>query len=251
MIPFGLSSLMTLSLSLARRVAKCGLVPGASAIYLFNEGSGQVLTDYSGNGYHGTLGSTAGDDTNDPAWTGQGLAFTADDYVGCGTAAGLDVGSRGDFSIIAVVTLAPAAEATEAIFGKVGGGGANEWGIARTDTNHFRFYFRGSDASNRGFMADAATQIGTPTMVACVRSGDALLMYLGTVMQANSGTAITTPSTASRALYFGRLHWSDSSNFNGTGHAGAIYPFALAPHQIAQNYAYFKALVAPRGVVLP
>lgn len=37
---------------------KC-FVPGASAIYLFNEGSGTTLRDYSGNGNDGTLGATS------------------------------------------------------------------------------------------------------------------------------------------------------------------------------------------------
>ncbi len=41
----------------------------------------QTLTDYSGNANHGTLGSTAGADTNDPKWTGEGAYFTTDDYI--------------------------------------------------------------------------------------------------------------------------------------------------------------------------
>jgi hypothetical protein len=40
-----------------------------------------VLTDRSGGGHHGTLGSTAGADTNDPSWTAEGLSFTTDDLV--------------------------------------------------------------------------------------------------------------------------------------------------------------------------
>lgn len=41
----------------------------------------QLLIDYSGNGNHGTLGSTAGVDTNDPTWTNLGLVYGADDSV--------------------------------------------------------------------------------------------------------------------------------------------------------------------------
>ena len=37
------------------------------AEYRFDDGSGQVLTDYSGNAKHGELGTTSGSDTNDPA----------------------------------------------------------------------------------------------------------------------------------------------------------------------------------------
>jgi hypothetical protein len=55
--------------------------PGLVVFYRFDEASGQTLTDRSGNGYHGTLGSTAGADTNDPSWVAGGLGFTTDDYV--------------------------------------------------------------------------------------------------------------------------------------------------------------------------
>lgn len=41
----------------------------------------QTLTDYSGNANHGTLGSAAGVDTNDPTWTGEGALSITDDYI--------------------------------------------------------------------------------------------------------------------------------------------------------------------------
>lgn len=58
-------------------IVQAGLV----AYYRFDEASGQALTDRSGNGLNGTLGSTAGTDTNDPSWVSAGLSFTTDDYV--------------------------------------------------------------------------------------------------------------------------------------------------------------------------
>jgi large repetitive protein len=58
-------------------IVQAGLV----VYYRFDEASGQALTDRSGNGYHGTLGSAAGADTNDPSWVSAGLSFTTDDYV--------------------------------------------------------------------------------------------------------------------------------------------------------------------------
>ena len=64
--------------------SELGLVrSGLVAEYRFNEGSGQILYDYSGNNNHGTLGSTTGADTNDPTYTGQGASFTTDDYIVC------------------------------------------------------------------------------------------------------------------------------------------------------------------------
>ena len=76
MIPFGLSSLMTVSLPIARRANQC-FVPGATAIYLCNEGSGTALTDRSGNDYHGTFGAGAAA----PTWSAEGLVFAGGQYV--------------------------------------------------------------------------------------------------------------------------------------------------------------------------
>jgi hypothetical protein len=50
------------------------------AEWRFDDGSGQVLTDYVG-GFHGRLGSTTGADADDPTWTAQGLNFGGNDYV--------------------------------------------------------------------------------------------------------------------------------------------------------------------------
>ena len=51
-----------------------------------NEGSGQVVHDYSGHGNDGTLGDSAGVDAHDPAWirgvfAGSALSFGGDDFV--------------------------------------------------------------------------------------------------------------------------------------------------------------------------
>ena len=39
-----------------------------SGYWPLNEGKGQVVRDWSGNGNHGQLGSTPGVDANDPSW---------------------------------------------------------------------------------------------------------------------------------------------------------------------------------------
>ncbi len=62
---------------------------GLQALYLMDDGSGQTLADSSAGGRDGTLGSTAGADTNDPLWVASGLSFSTDDYVDCGTATAL------------------------------------------------------------------------------------------------------------------------------------------------------------------
>jgi hypothetical protein len=69
-------------LLLQRRQSGTSIVlSGLVVYYRLDEGSGQTLADLSGSGNGGTLGSTAGTDTNDPSWVGEGLDFTTDDYV--------------------------------------------------------------------------------------------------------------------------------------------------------------------------
>ena len=64
---------------------------GLVAEYPFNTGSGQTVPDVSGNGNHGTLGSTSGVDTNDPAWHPLGLSFDGVDDVITGQPSATDV----------------------------------------------------------------------------------------------------------------------------------------------------------------
>jgi hypothetical protein len=69
-------------LILQRRQSGIPIVQAGLVVYYrFDEGSGQMVADLSGNGNGGTLGSTAGADTNDPSWVAEGLSFTTDDYV--------------------------------------------------------------------------------------------------------------------------------------------------------------------------
>jgi hypothetical protein len=55
-----------------------------------NEGSGQVIHDYSGHGNHGTLGNSPGVDDQDPAWirgvfAGSALSFGGTTWCGSPT----------------------------------------------------------------------------------------------------------------------------------------------------------------------
>jgi len=58
-----------------------------SGYWPLNEGRGQVVRDWSGNGNHGRLGSTSGVDANDPTWIrglffwSSALRFDGDDFV--------------------------------------------------------------------------------------------------------------------------------------------------------------------------
>jgi Concanavalin A-like lectin/glucanases superfamily len=66
--------------------APASAAPTVDAHWSFDEGSGQVAADSGPSGLHGRLGSSAGADTGDPAWTvghdgGSALAFSGGQYV--------------------------------------------------------------------------------------------------------------------------------------------------------------------------
>ncbi|PHS11806.1 MAG: hypothetical protein COA78_08945 [Blastopirellula sp.] len=91
-VPFDEAALSTYEGTLA--------VSNLVAHWTFDDGSGQTLTDISGNGNDGTLGSTSGSGSNDPTWTVDGtrgsvLTFDGiDDYV-----SGVADSPAGDFTI--------------------------------------------------------------------------------------------------------------------------------------------------------
>jgi len=66
-----------------------GLPPGLRALYSFASDGAQSLTDSSGQGHDGVLGSSAEVDSNDPVWSSAGLTFASDDFVDCSAHAGL------------------------------------------------------------------------------------------------------------------------------------------------------------------
>ncbi len=80
---------------LAAAVTACALLAPATASartsplsgwWPMNEGKGQTIYDWSGNGNNGTLGSTSGTDDNDPSWIkgvffGSALRFDGNDFV--------------------------------------------------------------------------------------------------------------------------------------------------------------------------
>jgi len=224
------------------------MVPGAIAYYRFDEGAGQILHDYSGNGNHGTLGSTAGVDTNDPAWNAQGLVFAGDDHVNCGT--GVDASVAG-LTVMAVVN--SAADTEQAIAAKGVGTGATGTGWyleKRTGANRYAARVYDSTGAFKTCFYPSAHANGTWGMISLVADGLSIRLYSGI----SAGTPVDcvglTPAPAQQ-LVLGKLSYT--GGFYLTGGIAAIYalPFALSPSQIAQTYAYEKAHLAPKQVFLP
>lgn len=202
------------------------LVPGASAIYLFNEGSGTTLHDYSGNGNHGTLGAGAAA----PTWTQYGLSFDGGDLVQLARQT-----YAGAFSIQWVASRTGTAD-YEYVFG---------------DTGDTTCKFGYGSVSTRLYVRVGGTDIAVPTThpagyhsVTITRDG------AGAVALGVDG-AVAANFTAGGSITLNRIGVDAGGKyFIGTLCAGLIYPFALTPAQVAQNHAALKGLLAPRGVAL-
>lgn len=234
-------------------MARKRLVPGASAIYLFNEGSGQVLTDYSGNGYNGILGSAIGDITNDPTWTGQGLSFSTDDYVAL---PGVNAALAGKTACtVFCVARATTLTVYAGLVGQTSGSQSDRTFVL------LDAYSNGVTSDNISFgvgSGSASTLAIAPGRLTSTWEC-AIGRYIGGVSvecrkgagawaaNTTSVPAAINPTPADTAC-IGRYH-----TYYLTGGIGAIvvYPFALTDAQVSQTYGALKALMATRGVVLP
>lgn len=227
MIPFGLEALMTVSLPIARRLAKC-LVPGYSALYWCDEGSGTVLTDYSGNGNDGTLGAGAAA----PTWTPQGLAFVSDD-----SASFPAITFTGAFSVF-WVGYHPVEGGTDILFAHATDT-TNKIGYALSGQN---LYVRVGGTTNPG----AGTYVPSAWHIATITRN-----ATGAVSAYVNSTRYPLFTDTDPAVF--NLIGTDSVGncVDATLGAAGVYPYELSPAQIAQNYAAIKAVMSARGVTLP
>lgn len=207
-------------------------VAGAIAWYRCDEGSGQILYDYSGNGNHGTLGSTTGVDTNDPTWNEKGLVFGGDDQIR------LPVFPE-PFTAIFIAS-ATTAYSTQAIHLNINTGIA----IEKIGT----VYYLGHIGTNRSSEATALTCSGNTSFVITRSGSTTTLTDLSQPTKTISldwirnitavGSFVGTSQPADRVCY-------------QTAYTLIVYPFILSDAQKAQACVYEKARLATKGVILP
>jgi hypothetical protein len=215
-----------------------------------------VLTDYSGNGRHGQLGSTAGADAADPTWTAQGLSFDGGDRVALPVlpaVEGWDIIINADATINAgasVQQILAFGDATDdengLIVGNFTGGLTNEiLTIAQNTTGGFatlrrRAWLHAADgiASGGWHLIQCDLRVGAPHFTIRVDGADV----------GNSGSSLVA---------FHSDNWFVGSNGNGSfGFVGDIaylvfYANARSDALQAQNRAALAAILAGRGITLP
>lgn len=208
------------------------------------------VPDLSGNGYSLQLGSTAGEDSNDPAWAtgGKGLVFTTDDYCLTGNLSG--VAMAGPWTAIVCGNFPGAAD------------DATIWGMgsAKSSTAHTALQQKtGSVAkcqTNGGI-----TTVGSDDDVALNTDGYSIYTLVAVPGGSIVGTRLDTRDTATVAsqsptatprIALGALPRTSMVTIldAGTMLGHLFYNRALSDAEIQRIYRVLKAMWAARGVTI-
>lgn len=230
-------------------------VPGYSALYLIDEGSGQVLVDSSGNGYNGTLGSTAGvDAATDPVRVPGGGVL-----LGTGQYAVIPRTTTTRPAMSAFVSVACRAGTTA--FSKFqAGAGKREWTIRVAGNDlHVLVSDNGTYSTHYKDYTVADVLTAEYHTVGFTFIAGVLTLYLDGVPQTPTAIAadhpITTVFGSTAPMVIGGEYEAGGpiNTMSGGGVAAAIVydSAALAPTQALQVHTYLKSIVASRGIVPP
>jgi hypothetical protein len=239
-------------------VVQAGLV----AEWRFDDGAGQVLTDYKG-GHHGQLGGTAGSDGNDPSWDTGGLSF-----------AGSHGGGANDYVITSAWTF-PSPDFHVDIVGKFTGSpppgvdfvfvaGRNTGTGADDSTNPLTVFRDGTNASLIFRVGDGVTSIdtiGSPGAVGTCFDGGwhhIAIDYDGADMSVYldgahilAKTFGLTPNSATQPSLFGTFYDISSIPFTGILGYITVYNRTLSAEERSQQETALAAIMAARGITLP
>ena len=207
------------------------------------------VPDLSGNGYSLQLGSTAGEDTNDPSWVsdGLGLSFVTDDYCLTPTLTGVDPSAPWTVVLAGVWNL----------YAK----GKTLWGLS-TATYWHRIY-RTADSVNytrvHSYAGSDASYSTTPTLYPSYTSPVALVARANadSVMLKDMGTGSTATCTNANPAGECRIGLgcvakssiADGSSADSmTAYSHLFYSRALSNAEIQRIYRSLRATWQSRGV---
>lgn len=211
--------------------------------------TGQTLIDYSPQGNHAQIGSTAGADTNDPSWGTNALTFGGDDYCVIGRPSALEA----SVPFCGYTVFSKGADGTDmALCSKYGnhglGSGANRtgWVVSSRDDNKMAFYTWDS-SGNIKLINSTGTALSSGGYYGVFWGWD------GTNLQIQLGDVAEIPVVGGFAA-----NTSDSS-FLGRGGGGIYYTGNIAMNlivtgrcwtapEISHNRQIIKTLLAGRGV---
>ena len=199
-----------------------GSSSGAVAYWSFDDASGTIASDSSGNGNNGTL-------INGPVWTAGkfGGALTLDginDYVNVGNPASLRI--VGNLSICGWV------------YPKRGGfimaksnGGNRDYGIYYSSSNNLQFAYSNLFINS----LPLTVPLNTWTHFCVVANGQNVSFTINNASVVKSNAIIVNNN---RTLVFGKDGSSDNYRFNGTLDEIRIFNRALTPAEISDLYLF-------------
>jgi hypothetical protein len=254
----------TLGLNPRRRGARGAAAPGIVqdglvAEWRFDDGEGQVLTDYAG-GHFGQLGSTAEPDANDPLWDTGGLSFTGlhgsefdcvltEEFPFPSPAYHVDIVGRFTGSA------APGVDFTVA-FGRQAGNPSDD------DKTPLTIFRSGTGVQTVVFRVGNGTAHVDSSAVGTVFNDTWHYLSIdyagGNIRVEQDGTEIlnaalgVTPNGASGAALFGTF-WDLTATIPFTGILGyvTVYDHDFSVEERAQQAAALAAIFAARGITLP
>jgi hypothetical protein len=250
------------SLSMTGASTELGLIrQGLVAEYRFNEGSGQILYDYSGNNNHGMLGSTTGSDTNDPTWGSTGATFTTDDYIRVGAVTSGGATQNMYMCCIVFYSASAISKSTtgQALFNMSDCPGTERsWvGIGNTTTglnDEIISVIYPSGSHGTGWCDGSGTLAGGWHILIFVWNGVTYDIWVDAVKKTttagSSGHAALAPLSD---IYIGAREGAGATGVFFTGSIAylSVYNRALTQSEITQNYTYLKGyLLRERGISL-
>ena len=205
----------------------------------FNEMQGATAFDKSSNNNDGTI--------TGPDWTmngkfGGALDFVSanSDYVNCGNGSSVQI--TGPITVSAWVKRSALTGATQEIVSK----STNAYELLLVSTGEPRFYSGGDAEVNAAKWGSAISQDVWYHIVGTY-DGSNTKVYVNGISGNNAVTPLTPGSSATN-LFIG-MRPSAARHFNGLIDEVKIYPFALSPAEIKQEYNQGKTMVlgSPRN----
>jgi len=207
---------------------------GVAADWLFYNGTGDKLLDFSGYGNHG-------DFVNDPTWTDEGIASWAldfdgaDDFVDIGDPDSLNASNLGTFTMNAWAY----PEVTDGTFDMVIRKEL-EYAIVNSETDNWEFWIFDSDAGAWRDIVGSAVTADEWTMVTGVWDGTNQELYLDGSLDASNTPSVTLNSTTN-SLGIGATG-SGGYPWNGMLGEVRIYSRALSESEVKNHYEETRAL---------
>lgn len=221
---------------------------GLIAEYLFNQMSGQQLTDTSGNGNHGILGNSSSTDSQDPGWVSWancGLDFSGNEYVQIPN----NVWFNGDLTI--EVCVYPRSYPNYSKIISLGNGQSSDnvlLNLSFSNSGQPSLQIFNGSTDGGSIRPSNSIPLLEWSYLQATLSGTSGRLYRNSTLWASGTTA--TPNNVNRTLnYIGKSHWNNEY-FDGIISLVRFYNRALTTSERINNYLTSKNNLASLGIFI-